>query len=755
MPVQLILDYFGIDTQDALPVESSEAAIHKAQQHIRDYLLNQSSTALQRIRLSNEALYHRFNYLEGMADVLPTQNLIPRLLLAEKLNKPLPDWLSNQLIVSLNLLNTPEAETEVDDFETQLFSACHKDLISGADFYAFVQALNKQPPAFLALLTVESLKKRLLNRLSFDFKIPPETAETFISELLPHEDIQVFLTKLAFQQHLFQLRGVINRHALNIALPAQTLPTPLFALPLLPLPENEGHSLKEKFLLVLNSLSRKILAGEIPPSALTELLFVDWDSLWTELEHLIELSPSLINETLAQKVAMFSSPAAIALAEKLTQNAYPLLEQSASVEDALAWSTGYFDYCRSAFLYKQPLDEAINRSFSDWLLNQTARIARSKTDWRHCAEQIQEFLQADYVVVVVMVDALSALNQEILLAELQSLTEYEHLLLRSELLFAPLPTLTAVGKMAVLTGKPTTQLPSDQETALREIYQRFLPELQMLKVVRSWKESTEHLENQTNLLVYFENRLDERLHECASFEKHQADLKPISSQIKTSIQRWTKDAQSLGRDIVFFITADHGMTVTQNLYTGEKLGDIDGRVFKLNTATDLPSEFVKINDYAVPKSRLRLTPNALLTHGGLTPEEVLIPFISLVSKPPQPAKTPLEVGLSAQMCKKLGSKQWQLELTLTASLAVDSINITLAAPFSGKCSIDSLRANKSQNLLLNFSSEQEQEGLTELTLLLSYHYAGAFEENQKLLSVHFPASLLEKDTTTQNFEDMF
>lgn len=526
-------------------------------------------------------------------------------------------------------------------------------------------------------------------------------------------------------------------------------------MPLLPLPENEGQSLKEKFLLVLNSLSRKILAQEIPPTALTDLLFVDWDSVWTELEHLIELYPSLINETLAQKVATFNSPVAIALAEKLTQNTYPLLEQSASIEEALAWSTGYFDYCRAAFLYKQPLDEAINSSFSDWLLNQSARIARSKTDWRHCAEQIQEFLHADYVVVVVMVDALSALNQEILLAELQSLTEYEHLILRSELLFAPLPTITAVGKMAVLTGKPTTQLPCDQETALRETYQRFLPEPQMLKVVRSWKESTEHLENQTNLLVYFENRLDERLHECASFEKHQADLKPISSQIKTSIQRWTKDAQSLGRDIVFFITADHGMTVTQNLYAGEKLGDIDGRVFKLNTAVDLPEGFVKIADYAVPKLRLRLTPNALLTHGGLTPEEVLIPFISLVSKPPQPTKTPLEVGLSAQTCKKIGSKQWQLEVTLIASLAVDSINLNLAAPFSGKATIDSLRANKSQNLLLNFSSEQEQEGLTELTLLLSYHYAGAFEENQKLLSVQFPVSLLEKDTNTQNFEDMF
>lgn len=754
MPVQLILDYFGIDNEDALQVESSETAIHATQQRIRNHLLSQS-TVLYRIRLNNEALYHRFEYLEGMAGVLSTQHLIPRLLLAEKFNTSLPDWLSNQRIVALNLLNSPKLESGLDDFETQLLNACGTDLIAGQDFYAFIQSLRLQPVTFLELLTVDSLKKRLLERLSFDFKIPQETAELFISELLRKNDVPTFLTTLAYQQHLFQLRTVINRYTLNIALPAQTLPTPLFSLPLLPLAETEGQGLTEKFLLVLNSISRKILAREIPSSALTELLFVDWSGLWAELEHLIELSPSLINEDLAQKVATFTSSAAMALAEKLTQNTYPLLEQSASIEDALAWSHGYFDYCRSAFLYKQPLDEAINGSFSDWLLNQTARIARSKTDWRHCSEQIQEFLQADYVVVVVMVDALSALNQGVVLTELQSLTEYEHLILHSEVLFAPLPTLTEVGKMAVLTGKPATQLPSDQESALRETYQHFLPESQALKVVRSWKESSEHLENQTNLLVYFENRLDERLHECASFEKHQADLKPISSQIKTSIQRWTKDALSLGRDIVFFITADHGMTVTQSLYSGEKLGEVDGRVFKLNSVVDLPSKFVKINDYAVPKPRLRLTPNALLTHGGLTPEEVLIPFITLTSKPPQPAKTPLEVDLSAQTCKKLGSKQWQLELTLIAGLAVDSINLSLAAPFTGKANLDSLRANKSQTLILNFSSEQDQEGLTELTLLLSYHRMGAFEENQKLLSVQFPASLLEKDTTTQNFEDMF
>jgi hypothetical protein len=754
MPVQLILDYFGIDNEDALQVENSETSVNTSHQRIRQYLREQSPS-MYRIRLTNPALYHRFEYLEGMEDVLPTLHLIPRLLLAEKFKTTLPDWLSDQLIVALNLLNTPTPKTDFDGFAEQLLSVCATDLILGQDFYAFIHALNLQPPAFLSLLAQDSVKKRLLKRLSFDFKINKETAELFIAQLIRHHEIQSFLITLAYQQHLFQLRGIINRYALNIALPAQTLPTPLFALSLLPLTEAQGQSLVEKFLLVLNSCVRKILAEEISAEALTELLFVDWSAIWTELEHLIDLSPSLINDALAQKVASFTSPQASVLAEKLSRNTYLALAPSASVEDALTWSQGYFDYCRHAFLYKQPLDEAINSSFSDWLVNQTARIARSKSDWRQCSERIHEFLQADYLVVVMIVDALSALNQELVLAELQSLAQYDHLVLQSDILFAPLPTLTEVGKMAVLTGKPAASVPSDQENALRETYQQFLPEPEALKIIRSWKESSEHLENQTNLLVFFENRLDERLHDCSSFEKHCADLKPISSQIKMSIQRWAKDAMSLGRDIVFFVTADHGMTVTQTAYSGEPLGEIKERVFKLNAAIDLPDGFVKIIDYAVPKSRLRLTPNALLTHGGLTPEEVLIPFITLTSKPPQASKMPLEVSLAQQNCKKLSSKQWQLELSLTASLAVDSINLTLAPPFAGKCTIDSLRANKSQILILNFSSEQDQEGLTEMTLLLTYHRAGAYEENQKLLSVQFPASLLEKDASTQDFEDMF
>ncbi|TSA39894.1 MAG: hypothetical protein D4R63_07740, partial [Methylococcaceae bacterium] len=375
MPVQLILDYFGIDSNDALHVEASDISINAVDKRVRQYLREQSPT-LCRVRLSNEALYHRFEYLEGMDDVLPTQALIPRLFLAEKLNTVVPDWLTHEQIVALDLLNQ-QSFSKFTCFEKTLLSVCASNIISGQDFYAFIAALNQQRPAFLSLLTIDSVKKCLLDHLIFDLNIAKETATLFIAELMRHEKSQDFLNTLAYQQHLFQLRCVINRYALNIALPAQTLPTPLFSLSLLPLTETRGQPLVEKFLTVLNSITRKILANEVSSDALAELFIVDWSVLWTELNNLIEQSPNLISDALAQKLATFTSSEAIALAKKLTRASYPLLDPSASVEAVLAWSTGYFDYCRHAFSYKQTSDESINGSFTDWLLNQSTRIARS------------------------------------------------------------------------------------------------------------------------------------------------------------------------------------------------------------------------------------------------------------------------------------------------------------------------------------------------------------------------------------------
>ena len=132
MSVQLILDYFGIDTKDALHVEATEFSINAVNKRVRQSLREQSPT-LYRVRLSNEALYHRFEYLEGMDGVLQTHALIQSLLLAEKLNTVIPDWLTNELCVTLDLLNA-QPFTELASFEKTLLSVCANDLISGQDF---------------------------------------------------------------------------------------------------------------------------------------------------------------------------------------------------------------------------------------------------------------------------------------------------------------------------------------------------------------------------------------------------------------------------------------------------------------------------------------------------------------------------------------------------------------------------------------------------------------------------------------------
>lgn len=96
-------------------------------------------------------------------------------------------------------------------------------------------------------------------------------------------------------------------------------------------------------------------------------------------------------------------------------------------------------------------------------------------------------------MVVTVIDALSALNQDILLDEVVTI---DHLTVIPDTLFAPLPTLTEIGKLAVLTGKPTYSLSNNSETALQQTYQT------PLRIIKSWEDANERITEQTNLVVF-------------------------------------------------------------------------------------------------------------------------------------------------------------------------------------------------------------------------------------------------------------
>ncbi|NOQ13232.1 MAG: PglZ domain-containing protein [Methyloprofundus sp.] len=755
MAIILIVDRFGIDREDALCVEACENAINTARRQIDQHLETANASVL-RVRLNSAALFKRFSDYEGLKGVLPTQQLLPRILLTQTLKTELPDWLTDELIVNIGLLENSQTleVSSATAFEENLLKICDTDLLSG-DIKIFIKALAKQNEQFLQLLNIEAVQSCFKKHLVLGLSLNDEVAVLLVNELLKTNSINHFLSNVAYQQHLQLLRTFIGEYQLNQALPAKNLPESLLhALPMLPLAEGNANGLAEKFISALQTIERRIFNQELLPEALCHGL-IDWPLLLTELSELIETNRELICAELLAKLAGFKSEQSQTLLSQLQQRTrgYPLLDRNASVNETLAWSEDYFDYCRSLFLDKQTPDEAVNISFSEWLLSQPARVSRLPNNWRYCAAQVEAYLKEAYIVVVIMADALSALNQDIVLAELAGLN---HLNLQHDYLFAPLPTLTEVGKMAVLTGlENDAQQGSSQTDILQNHYQNYLPDKDSLKVVKSWADSSERLNKDTQLVVLFENRLDERLHDCVSFSKHRDDIKPIIKQIKRSIEGWRKDAASLNKEIAFFMTADHGMTVTSELYQGKALGKVKERVFKGAQFFDNQPEFVWINHYAVPKKRWRLTDDALLTHGGLTPEEVIIPFISLTSNTPQPSNTPLEINLSKN-CTNQGDKVWQIECILNTNTDVSNIQITLNSPFKGKEQLDSLRANKTQALKLNFSSEHQQEGLIEIQLHLSYIRSdGGHEENEKLFSIEFPSTLIEKDTATQSFEDMF
>lgn len=762
MTVLLVIDTYQIDLDSAVVAENNLLAIEQLRQTINQHLKNGDKNLL-RVRFRSKALYERFTDFEGLEHVLPTQRLLPRSVYRNRVNEVLPDWLSNELIVQLNLLDAQEHENTGYSLIDRLIRTCGNDLLS-QDFIAFTRALKDQPEAFWQLLSVPDVMQRFIEHFRFAFDFSEELAVLFFERILKTQPVDSFLTLLAYEQHQELLRKKFAQFQFNVALPPKSLPTPLLSVRLLELDEQNAKELPFKCINALEELARNVEKGKIEASDVTSLIVAPWPTLLNKLAELSQRNGLLISSPLIQQLESFHDEQANQLADtfkkQLNLAMFSPLSDDATTDEVLHWSEGYFELIRQQFSTNQTVNEALNLSFTEWLIKQSARLARSDSDWRQFSKRVESFLQQGYLVVVCVVDALSALNQDLLL---ESAAQVEHLDLRSEMLFAPLPTLTEIGKMAIVTGKPINLLPNDQEAAIRLRYQAYLPEENSLVVIKSWRSVAEHkhIDENTNLVVFFENRIDERLHDCVDFTKHRKDISPIMKQTMASIDNWKKDAGYMNRDVVFFITADHGMTVTQSDYQGETLGEVKERVFKTKYSTvDDAEEFVFLpqgsdSGFMVPKRRIRLNDNALLTHGGLTPEEVLVPFVTLSSRQTEVIKTPLELNVLNDKCQRVTDNSWLLSVELSAGVAVRNINLKPEAPLMGEESITAMEAGSSQKFLLNFSAPSGQTGLTEITIHLSYDRDGAHEFNTKQFSCVFPESLIEKDAATQGFEDMF
>ncbi len=198
------------------------------------------------------------------------------------------------------------------------------------------------------------------------------------------------------------------------------------------------------------------------------------------------------------------------------------------------------------------------------LLNSAARSASEWESFAHpersysvVARRVQSSLAKGRAVILVLMDALA-------IHVVSGLADYVTDRLGAgpswaSYLFAPVPTITAVCKEAVLTGVTPDRACGKLFQALLRAYRLDASELQLSA---NWEDAERTaLRPCTRLLVHRDNRLDDRLHQTASYASLVDDCVGLFARTAALLARWADDFRSINQSQpVVLLTADHGFT---------------------------------------------------------------------------------------------------------------------------------------------------------------------------------------------------
>ena len=245
-------------------------------------------------------------------------------------------------------------------------------------------------------------------------------------------------------------------------------------------------------------------------------------------------------------------------------------------------------------------------------------------------------------MVVISVDALAVHLVDEVIAHLNDQLRAEPTW--SSHVFAPVPSVTSVCKAAILTGALPDQCGGDLLVALGKAYRLSGAELQLSA---SWQDAERlRLAPATRLVVYRENRIDDQLHHTGSYRVLVEDSSRVFLRLAQLVARWVTDFRCLHQALpLVLLTADHGFTYgpppseeTQShrpltptrrcieIEGTPSAGELsDGSLTFLDQA-----RFHLSRSYLAARGRYFGTGTAsgwALSHGGLLPEEVIIPVV--------------------------------------------------------------------------------------------------------------------------------
>lgn len=477
-----------------------------------------------------------------------------------------------------------------------------------------------------------------------------------------------------------------------------------------------GYCRKEELATVIKTLAVQHIGKAIPDQELHERLLVALGITWDDLE------------------------------EKLREVSYDSLS---SFEDSEKWFRDYFCvYRRERLSPSLERFSEFSQAFSEYIINNAFAILEDRQrSLLKVRDSIKLYASEGVKILVYVIDSCGGEWFEFMRSQFSRTNK----VIESDLLFASLPTTTAINKTRIL-GEAQKKDESPQSTIARTYG---VPKTSYMNSDNGALDSL--LAEDSDLSVYWDLNLDRKIHSRSSGEINDyleeiEIIHEISSKILEA-SKWF--------DGVIIILADHGHTVFKGNVVPYSEGEVDhgGRILitreeSLYSSDDFlvfeSEKSDEVSKYVISKSYdCFSSPRSRSVHGGASPEEVMIPFFIIDNKLPVIYSEP-EVTIH---CHDEPSRKKGVDVALQVeNLSVDKVlikRITGRRVLDGPESI-SIPPKKSAKVFVKLDLSDVEISRLEVEISITLIFQGRSFMKKRIFMLSTKGA-----TTKSSFDDNF
>lgn len=613
-------------------------------------LLRQASdpvTRKPRTYILDRIAWEHFRSVRSARGVRTTE-YTPRRQVQLALDAALPDWLTDDAVVAWKLLKRPVPQLK-EDWAATLSEWLFPGITDATTMQEWLvaAATSTDVPEPLSLPQVVGWLCERFRQLSAQVIPPSEVVANLTEQLRETASPSSFAKGLIWRCAILPLiRPDIDRALSGPGLPSETAQDIARAkyVPLpFPLPEPMHAEISRQ-------MSRAVFTAQLERPETFEQVAMTLNAFWggvsDELDRWLQVNPRGMSEAAARHLSNLPGFATDETAKRIVElfSPPPIVARWTDLDDSFdQWVSAYARYIERMF-YRRTLPlqgEDPAEPFAKWVkANPTVFFNHPDKGYFCVAGLVQRALQSGRPVILVLVDALAIHVAGNALAAFTAELGKEPTSLRYS--FSPVPTITEVCKEAILGGI----LPEECSGNLSQtILRRYELTKEQLQLAAHWQDAERvRVTKGVRLLVYRDNRLDENLSTFTSYRALRESFSPTITSIAKLVGQWVDEFRHWhDASPLVLLTGDHGFTFgpKSNFASGRSNGSHrcvalgDGRPedseLRDDSLTFLDRETFHLRGgYLVARGRVTGSGTMsgwTLSHGGLLPEEVIVPVI--------------------------------------------------------------------------------------------------------------------------------